>query len=102
MVREIGKERKEKNRRNGEEKKTEMEKKRNGENGEVRKKKKRKREKWSWGRRMKCKWIRKKENERKGSEASDGKKWILRFIFEWMVEIKCEMKGLNGFSKKGV
>ena len=32
MVREIGKERKEKNRRNGEEKKTEMEKKRNGEN----------------------------------------------------------------------
>ena len=47
VAREIGKERKEKNRRNGEEKKTEMEKKRNGENGEVRKKKKRKREKWS-------------------------------------------------------
>ena len=24
----------------------------------------------------------KKENERKGSKTSDGKKWILRFIFE--------------------
>ena len=36
------------------------------------------------------------KGEKGGGAADDGKRWILGFVFEWVVEMKCE----NGGSRR--